>query len=79
MLTREDETVIREATNVTKEAVGFYQKLLGQCNKHMKATHPEVLKDGPVLTREQQMFLIQPFNAVDVKEDLMSIGDSKAP
>ncbi|KAG5576665.1 hypothetical protein H5410_056799 [Solanum commersonii] len=79
MLTREDGTIIREATDVIKEAVGFYQKLLGQCNKHMKATHPEVLKDGPVLTREQQMFLIQPFNVVDVKEALMSIRDSKAP
>ncbi|KAH0651308.1 hypothetical protein KY284_031220 [Solanum tuberosum] len=79
MLTREDGTVIRDATNVTKEVVGFYQKLLGQCNKHIEATHPEVLKDGPVLTREQQMFLIQPFKDVDVKETLMSIGDSKAP
>ncbi|KAH0725555.1 hypothetical protein KY284_001420 [Solanum tuberosum] len=30
MLTKEDGTVIREATDVTKEAVGFYKKLLGQ-------------------------------------------------
>ncbi|KAH0634359.1 hypothetical protein KY284_037145 [Solanum tuberosum] len=59
MLISVDGTVIREATNVTNEALGFYQKLLGQCNKRMQATHPEVLKDEPVLTREQLMFLIQ--------------------
>ncbi|KAH0714811.1 hypothetical protein KY284_007716 [Solanum tuberosum] len=79
MLTKEDDTVIREATGITKEAVGFYKKLLGQCSNHMQATQPAILKDGPVLTREQQLFLIQPFKDIDVKAALMSIGDSKAP
>ncbi|KAH0746203.1 hypothetical protein KY285_007860 [Solanum tuberosum] len=79
MLTIEDDTVIREATYITKEAVGFYKKLLGQCNNHMQATQPEMLKDGPILTREQQLFLILPFKETDVKATLMSIGDSKAP
>ncbi|KAH0722784.1 hypothetical protein KY290_005436 [Solanum tuberosum] len=79
MLTKEDGTVIREATDVTKEVVGFYKKLLGQCNNHMQTTEPEILKDGPLLTREQQLLLIQPFKNTDVKATLMSIGDSKAP
>ncbi|KAK6791538.1 hypothetical protein RDI58_010619 [Solanum bulbocastanum] len=79
MLTSENGTVIREATDVTKEDVGFYQKLLGQCNKHMKATHLEILKDGQALTREQHMFLIQLIKDADVKKALISIRDSKAP
>ncbi|XP_049381354.1 uncharacterized protein LOC125845909 [Solanum stenotomum] len=79
MLTKEDDIVIREATSITKEAVGFYKKLLGQCSNHMQATQPDILKDGPVLTREQQLFLIQPFKDIDVKATLMSMRDSKAP
>ncbi|KAH0685676.1 hypothetical protein KY284_016229 [Solanum tuberosum] len=79
MLTKEDGTVIREVADVTKEAVGFYKKLLGQCNNHLQTIEPEILKDGPLLTREQQLLIIQPFKNTDVKAALMSIWDSKAP
>lgn len=46
-----------------------------QCNNRMQTTQPDILQDGPTLTREQQLFLIQPFNDIDVKATLMSNGD----
>lgn len=44
----------------------------------MPTAQLEVLKSRPILTRSQQLFLIQPFTATNVKQALKSIEDSKA-
>ncbi|KAG5601446.1 hypothetical protein H5410_032816 [Solanum commersonii] len=58
MLTKEDGTIIKDPEKITKEAVRFYQNLLGKANPLMSATQPVVLTDGPVLSRAQQLELI---------------------
>ncbi|KAK4713159.1 hypothetical protein R3W88_019066 [Solanum pinnatisectum] len=58
MLTKDDDTIIRDSEEITREAVRFYQNLLGQANSLMPATQPEVLRDGPVLSKAQQLELI---------------------
>uniref|UniRef100_M1ACM3 RNA-directed DNA polymerase (Reverse transcriptase) n=1 Tax=Solanum tuberosum TaxID=4113 RepID=M1ACM3_SOLTU len=79
MLTKEDGTIIRDPEEITKETMRFYQNLLGKANPLMPATQPVVLKDGPVLSRPQQLELIQPFTKDDVMLALKSIEDNKAP
>ncbi|KAH0658804.1 hypothetical protein KY289_027552 [Solanum tuberosum] len=79
MLTKEDVTIIRDPEKITKEAVRFYQNLLGKANPLMSATQPIVLTDGPILSRAQQLELIQPFTKDDVMLALKSIEDNKAP
>ncbi|KAH0664984.1 hypothetical protein KY285_026190 [Solanum tuberosum] len=79
MLTKEDGTIIRDPEEITREAVRFYQNLLGQANPLMPATLPAVVRDGPVLSRAQQLELIQPFTKNDVLMTLKSIEDNKAP
>ncbi|KAH0714216.1 hypothetical protein KY284_007121 [Solanum tuberosum] len=72
MLTKEDGTIIRDPEEITKETVRFYQNLLGQANSRMPATQPAVLRDGLVLSRSQQLELIQPFTKEDVLMTLKS-------
>lgn len=66
MLTKEDGTIIRDPEEVTKQAVKSYQNLLGKTAPTMPATQPTVLKDEPVLSRDQQLKLIQPSTKEDV-------------
>ncbi|KAH0644838.1 hypothetical protein KY284_032722 [Solanum tuberosum] len=79
MLTREDGTIIRDPEDITREVVKFYHTLLGQATALMPAAQPTILKDGPVLSRAQQLDLIQPFTKEDVVLALKSIEDTKAP
>ncbi|KAH0685683.1 hypothetical protein KY290_017200 [Solanum tuberosum] len=79
MLTKEDGTIIRDPEEITREAVRFYQNLLGQATPLMLATQPAVVRDGHVLSRAQQLELIQPFTKDDVLMALKSIEDNKAP
>lgn len=78
MLVQEDGTTVREPVTITRKAVEFYKRLLGQNNKHMSVAKLKVLKAGPILTRSQQLNLIKPFTAEEVKQVLKSIGDTKA-
>ncbi|KAK6782101.1 hypothetical protein RDI58_019897 [Solanum bulbocastanum] len=79
MLTKDDNIVIRDLEEIIREVVRFYQNLLGQSNSLMPAPKPAVLRDGPVLSKTQQLELIQPFTKEDVLIALESIEDSKAP
>lgn len=45
----------------------------------MPATHPAILRDGPVLSRTQQLDLIKLFTKEDVVMELKSIEDNKSP
>lgn len=79
MLTKADGTVIKEPDDIVIEVVGFYQQLLGQSTSPMPAADPAVIRDGPVLSRNQQLSLIQPFNREEVLDALKGIDDNKAP
>lgn len=50
MIVQEDGVTVREPKEITREAVEFYKRLLGQNNKHIPAARAEVLKVGPILT-----------------------------
>ncbi|KAH0651594.1 hypothetical protein KY285_031723 [Solanum tuberosum] len=79
MLTKEDGTIIRDLDDITKEVVGFYKGLLGQSTSPMPAIKPTVMRDDPMLTRTQQLSLIQLFTVEDVLTTLKGIDDNKAP
>uniref|UniRef100_A0A0V0IYZ4 Putative ovule protein n=1 Tax=Solanum chacoense TaxID=4108 RepID=A0A0V0IYZ4_SOLCH len=78
MLTKEDGTIIRNLYDIKKEDVGFYKGLLGKSTSLMPTMQPAAMRDGPVLTRTQQLALIQPFTAEDVLTALKGIDDNKA-
>lgn len=64
---------------IIKEITGYYEKLLGTSTYTLPAIDPSVLKEGPLLTMEQQRGLIQPISRVEVYQALMDIDDRKAP
>lgn len=45
----------------------------------MPAPQQSIIREGPVLTRTQQLALIEHFNEDDVLEALQGIDDNKAP
>lgn len=57
----------------------FYKNLLGQAKTLMPATQVTILRNGPVLTRTQQLDLIKTFTKEDVLMTLKSIENNKAP
>ncbi|KAG5605123.1 hypothetical protein H5410_026615 [Solanum commersonii] len=58
--------------------VEFYKAPLGQTTSPMPTTQPTVLRDRPILTRSQQLSLIQPFTVDDVLIEFKVIEDNKA-
>nr|XP_016515087.1 PREDICTED: uncharacterized protein LOC107831807 [Nicotiana tabacum] len=64
---------------IIKEITGYYEKLLGTSTNTLPTIDPFVLKEGPLLTMEQQRELIQPVSRVEVYQALMDIDDRKAP
>lgn len=48
----------RNTKAIINEIVGYYKKLSGDTTTHLSAVHPAVVRNGPVLTRGQQLKLI---------------------
>lgn len=53
ILTKEDDTKIKDPDEFVSKVISFYQNLLGQSICHMPTANPLFLKDGPVFTRAQ--------------------------
>lgn len=79
MITREDGNQLRETQEIIEEAMRFYQQSLRQTSSKMPATQQRIMKEGPVITRDQQLFLIKDFTKKDVLTALKNINDNKAP
>ncbi|XP_075088341.1 uncharacterized protein LOC142170347 [Nicotiana tabacum] len=75
----DDGSLIKTAAGIEQEIVCFYKRLLGNSASRLPAIDPNVMKQGPVLTRNQQLQLISPFTSDDVFKALQGIDDSKAP
>ncbi|MCE5166371.1 hypothetical protein HAX54_018038 [Datura stramonium] len=53
-----DGRVINTARGPEDEVIGYYWNLLGASKTHMPAIRPDVMKEGPILHRDQQLRLI---------------------
>lgn len=61
---------------VKEKIVGFYNKLLGKVIEQIPTINPKIIKEGPILDRDQQLKLIEPI----IREKMCAgIDDTKAP
>ncbi|XP_019260883.1 PREDICTED: uncharacterized protein LOC109238857 [Nicotiana attenuata] len=60
------------------EIFGYYKQLLGSNATAIPAIDPNVMKRGAMLTREQQIKLIQPVTKQEIWDVLQDINDLKA-
>ncbi|XP_019229272.1 PREDICTED: uncharacterized protein LOC109210327 [Nicotiana attenuata] len=65
--------------DIEAEISGYYKELLGSRAASIPAINPNVMKMGAVLSREQQLKLIQPVTKEEVWLALKDISDLKAP
>ncbi|XP_019261680.1 PREDICTED: uncharacterized protein LOC109239556 [Nicotiana attenuata] len=64
---------------IETEVVNFCKSFLGTTCGSIPAIHPGRIRNGPMLSRKQQLELIAPFTKEDVIEALECIDDMKAP
>ncbi|KAH0647664.1 hypothetical protein KY285_032912 [Solanum tuberosum] len=64
---------------IEKEAITFYQELLGQNAPRLPSVDKQIIKEGGKLNREQQLNLAAPVTKEEVKFSLQGINDLKAP
>lgn len=57
----------------------FYQELLGQKGHNRTREFRRFLLNGIVLTIEQQLQLVQPYNEKDVRNSMSNIDKNKIP
>ncbi|XP_075095833.1 uncharacterized protein LOC142173857 [Nicotiana tabacum] len=73
------EVVHTEAANIARIFVEYYQELLGKKTQGRLRAFRSFLINGPTLSVEQQLQLVQPYEAKDVKDALFSIDKNKSP
>ncbi|KAJ8419801.1 hypothetical protein Cgig2_012525 [Carnegiea gigantea] len=78
-ITNEDGRQMEGFDQVGKEMLNFYKNLLGKQFTPRSSIDPDVIKNGPVLTIEQQQALTEEFSSLDIKEALFSIPSTKSP
>ncbi|XP_021743112.1 uncharacterized protein LOC110709210 [Chenopodium quinoa] len=75
----QDGQVIQKPSEVINAFVGYYQNMLGSnCNPE-RFFHDAIIAVGRTLSQEQRVEMCLPFTEADVKDDLWSIEDDKAP
>ncbi|KAJ8450406.1 hypothetical protein Cgig2_002091 [Carnegiea gigantea] len=65
--------------NVGRTMVDLYKNFLGPQSVARTSVQQEILDKGPILTREQQVQMYQPFAMDDVKHAIFSIPNTKSP
>ncbi|XP_019257767.1 PREDICTED: uncharacterized protein LOC109235981 [Nicotiana attenuata] len=75
----QDGKLLQNDQEVEEEVVGFYEKLLGNAAEQMQMINPTVMKNGTILTRDQQMKLIEPISTEEICNAMNDIDDHKAP
>lgn len=71
--------ILQNLTEVDAEILSFYMGLLGTAAAQLPVINPEIMQNGHVLSRRQQLQLIRPVSKEEVKQAIMGIDDSKAP
>ncbi|XP_060175336.1 uncharacterized protein LOC132606044 [Lycium barbarum] len=69
---------IQNEKDIEIKIIGFYKQLLRSSVAQLPVIHEEVLSEGHVLQREQQLKLMQPVTSEEIKDALMGIDDHKA-
>lgn len=72
-------TMVHTEQDIEEEILGFYKELLGSSATSLPAINPGVMKEGKVLSRAQQLGLLDPFTKEGVYTALSGIDDLKAP
>lgn len=73
LLTAEDGNLIRTTAGIEQEIMGFYKRFLGNSSSSLPAVDPAVMRQGPILTENQQLQLISPFTSDDVFKKLQGL------
>lgn len=78
-LVAQDGKLLQNDQEVQQEIVGFYKKLLGDAAEQMLVINPTIMKNGAILTKEQQLKLIEPITTEEICNIVQNIDDNKAP
>lgn len=71
--------VVQSMKAIEEEMVGFYKELLGSSTDAIPPIQPDIIKEGNVLDKSQQLKLIKPITVEEVHNALKGIDDLKAP
>nr|XP_016464091.1 PREDICTED: uncharacterized protein LOC107787086 [Nicotiana tabacum] len=70
--------ILQSPAEVEEEILSFYKGLLGTAAKQFPVVNPEIMQNGHILSRRQQLQLIKPVTREEVKQTIMDIDDNKA-
>ncbi|XP_070031646.1 uncharacterized protein [Nicotiana tomentosiformis] len=74
-----DGNMVQDQGGIKSKVLGLYGKLLGSAATQLPAVNPMIMKQGRVLSRENQLALIALVTTHEVVQDLKDIDDIKAP
>ncbi|XP_016476554.1 uncharacterized protein LOC107798111 [Nicotiana tabacum] len=78
-LTDSNGDIVQNPEEVKAEILNFYRGLLGSSATQLPMINYDIMKNGNVLSRSQQLQLIRPVGREEVKQALLGTYDNKAP
>ncbi|XP_019240741.1 PREDICTED: uncharacterized protein LOC109220732 [Nicotiana attenuata] len=78
-LVAQDGKLLHNDQEVQQEIVGLYKKLLGDAAEQMPVINPTIVKNGAILTREQQLKLIERITIEEISRKGLRQGDPLYP
>ncbi|XP_070056687.1 uncharacterized protein [Nicotiana tomentosiformis] len=78
-LIRSNEEVIQTKQEIEEKVIGFYKQLLGSATGRLPAINLVIMRDGPLVNRQQQLQLVKAISKEEIYKALLGISDSKAP
>nr|XP_016455955.1 PREDICTED: uncharacterized protein LOC107779965 [Nicotiana tabacum] len=70
--------VVQTKQEIEEEVLGFYKQLLGSTTESLPAINPVVMRDGPLVNRQQQLQLVKGVYKEEIYQALLGISDNKA-
>ncbi|XP_019258094.1 PREDICTED: uncharacterized protein LOC109236376 [Nicotiana attenuata] len=78
-LTRSNGTVTQTKQEMEDEVMSFYKQLLGTAAEKIPTINTTVMREGPMVNKQQQRQLIASVTKEEIHRALMGISDNKAP
>ncbi|XP_019252821.1 PREDICTED: uncharacterized protein LOC109231629 [Nicotiana attenuata] len=72
-------SIVQTREDIEEEVTGFYQQLFGSSASELPAINPTIMRDGPMMNRQQQLQLIAEITKEEIYQALKGISDNKAP
>nr|XP_009630155.1 uncharacterized protein LOC104120139 [Nicotiana tomentosiformis] len=69
--------ILQNPTEVEEEILSFYRGLLGTAATQLSAVNPQIIQNGHILNRRQQLQLIRPVTKEEVKQATMDIETTR--